>query len=347
MEHASTASRRIIFDGRQEAANKNQDRVWRRWGSFCSRGGLKTDPFLSSLRPDEQELFLRSFLGLYRTAQWSRDGKLAGSRSTPVVGSTVQNAASSLAAAFRNDNRPSPLHNQGGSHLRPVFRALIRAYDNQDPAPNRQKAITPRLLRAFYDSSGANTIALRDSAPSVTANLVLGSFFFACRACEYTKTKLPGRTKVIVLSGVIFRSATKKTIPHQHPDLLALASYVTIIFVDQKSGKKMDARTQQQTGLPFLCPVLRFVSLVQRIRRLIPTATDDTNISTIIINRSIMKITSTYVRTQLRLTCRTFGGKAVFGFDAQEIGNKSIRSGAAMSLFLTNTHTDRIMILGR
>jgi hypothetical protein len=32
---------------------------------------------------------------------------------------------------------------------------------------------------------------------------------------------------------------------------------------------------------------------------------------------------------------------------AHEIVYKSIRSGAAMALFLTNTHTDRIMILGR
>jgi hypothetical protein len=55
------------------------------------------------------------------------------------------------------------------------------------------------------------------------------------------KKKFPGKTKVIVPGGVIFRSKTKKTIPHQHPNLLALASYVTIIFVDQKSGKKMDA----------------------------------------------------------------------------------------------------------
>jgi hypothetical protein len=128
---------------------------------------------------------------------------------------------------------------------------------------------------------------------------------------------------------------------------VTLAIYITIIFVDQKSGKKMDARTQKRTGLPFLCPVLRFVSLVQRIRRMIPNATDDTPISTIMINHSVLKITSTYVRTQLRQTCCMFGGKAVFGFNAHEIGNKSIRSGAAMSLFLTNTHTDRIMILGR
>jgi hypothetical protein len=212
----------------------------------------------------------------------------------PVVGGTVRTAASSLAAAFRNDHRPSPLHHESSTNLRPVFRALLRAYDNQDPALNQQKAITPRLLRALLDSSGAQTITLHDSAPSVTADLVLGSFFFACRACEYTKTTLPGKTKVIVLGGVIFRSLTKKTLPHATPNLLSLAEFVTIIFVDQKNGKKMDARTQQRMGLPFLCPVLRFVSLVQRIRRMLPNATTDTPISTIVVNNSVLQVTSTY-----------------------------------------------------
>jgi hypothetical protein len=80
---------------------------------------------------------------------------------------------------------------------------------------------------------------------------------------------------------------------------------------------------------------------------MIPDATNHTPIRTIMVNNSILKITSTYKRTQLRQTCRTFGGKAIFGFDAHQIGNKSICSGAAMSLFLTNTHTDRIIILGR
>jgi hypothetical protein len=205
LDHASTASRRIIFDGRQESANENKDRVWRRWTHFCARGGLRIDPFLTSLLSNEQELLLRSFLGLYRTATWSCSGELTGSRRTPVAGGTVRNAASSLATAFRKNHQPSPLHHQSGTNLQHVFRSLLRAYDNQDPAPTRQKAITPRLLLALYDSSGAKTVALRDSAPSVTADLVLGSFFFACRACEYTKTKLPGKTKVIVLGGVIFR----------------------------------------------------------------------------------------------------------------------------------------------
>ena len=39
--------------------------------------------------------------------------------------------------------------------------------------------------------------------------------------------------------------------------------------------------------------------------------------------------------------------KKTFGFDPADIGNKSIRSGAAMALFLQNVSSTRIMLLGR
>jgi hypothetical protein len=42
-----------------------------------------------------------------------------------------------------------------------------------------------------------------------------------------------------------------------------------------------------------------------------------------------------------------FGGKTTFGFNPHEIGNRSIRSGAAMALFLRDHSTAKIMILGR
>jgi hypothetical protein len=42
-----------------------------------------------------------------------------------------------------------------------------------------------------------------------------------------------------------------------------------------------------------------------------------------------------------------FGGKMTFGFHLHEIGNRSIRSGAAMALFLKDHSTAKIMILGR
>jgi hypothetical protein len=41
------------------------------------------------------------------------------------------------------------------------------------------------------------------------------------------------------------------------------------------------------------------------------------------------------------------GGKRVFGFDRMDIGTKSVRSGAAMGLFLANHSTERIMLMGR
>jgi hypothetical protein len=114
-----------------------------------------------------------------------------------------------------------------------MFCALLQPYGNQDPASNRKKDTTPRLFQALFQSLGVKTLALQESVPSTTANIVIGSFSFACQACDYTKTKLPSKTKVIVLSGVILHSKTKKTLQHRStPSLLGLAEYVTIIFVD-------------------------------------------------------------------------------------------------------------------
>ena len=45
--------------------------------------------------------------------------------------------------------------------------------------------------------------------------------------------------------------------------------------------------------------------------------------------------------------CRLHGGVKRFGFHPEEIGNRSIRSGAAMALFLNDVSSDKIMILGR
>jgi hypothetical protein len=58
-------------------------------------------------------------------------------------------------------------------------------------------------------------------------------------------------------------------------------------------------------------------------------------------------VTSTFTKSLLRHTCHLFGGLPTFGFLPQEIGNRSIRSGAAMSLFLMHHPKEWIMILGR
>jgi hypothetical protein len=179
------------------------------------------------------------------------------------------------------------------------------------------------------------------------ADITIAGFFFAMRSCEYSPTPVPGKTKIIILSGIIFRTATKQLIDPADPILLVLAQYVTITFADQKTGKKMDPRTQQRTDHPFLCPVLRYISVVQRIHRLVQNWTPQTQINTIRVENTTLRITKSFVRKMLRATCQNFGGKATFGFEPSKIGNKSIRSGAAMALFLQNISSTRIMLLGR
>jgi hypothetical protein len=347
MDNARVANRRIIGDARGEAANENEDRAWRRWLTFCESSGIGDDPFLTALSTQEQQLVIKSFLSLYRTASWDASGRLKGIRVTPVVSSTVRDAASSLAAAFRHNHRLSPFHEQGSTHLLPVIRSLLKAYDNVDPPTNRQKAITPKLLRCMHSSTGIDTLELRDTLPAATADLTISAFFFAMRSCEFSTTRRPGRTKVVTIQYVLFRDSSKRIVPRSAPDLLTRAEYVTVTFVSQKNGKKMDLRTQRRTGDPVLCPVLRYGSVISRILRQNPLAHQDTKINTIRSNATTGTITNNYVRDLLRTTCKTFGSSTAFGYASTEIGNKSIRSGAAMSLFLSNVSTARIMLLGR
>ena len=49
----------------------------------------------------------------------------------------------------------------------------------------------------------------------------------------------------------------------------------------------------------------------------------------------------------LRSSCLTGGGVSMFGYRPAEIGTHSLRSGAAMALFLAKTSVLKIMILGR
>ena len=166
------------------------------------------------------------------------------------------------------------------------------------------------------------------------------------RACEYVKTPKPGRTKIARLRCIVFRDRNRKIIPHGQPNLLQKALYVTVIFEDQKNKQKNDVRTQRRTKHKFLCPVKRLGKAIQRILKYVPNASPDTPLCTVNIPGKSL-IDSAHTLKLLRFTCKTGGGKDVFGFHPEDIGNKSMRSGAAMALFLNKHSTPRIMLLGR
>jgi hypothetical protein len=181
----------------------------------------------------------------------------------------------------------------------------------------------------------------------ITAELAIMGYFYAMRSCEFTRTARPGRTRVITFNGLQFRDKFNNTIPHDSPSLHR-AFRVTVTFADQKNGQKHDKRTHQRTRDPVLCPVARLVSLVRRIRRTIPTFDGLTPICAYRSPKGdTLNITATYLRKTLRTVCNIGGGEPTFGFTASEIGTRSIRSGAAMSLFLANHSVAKIMILGQ
>ena len=260
---------------------------------------------------------------------------------------TLKEAASHLASSFLRSYFASPLHNKGSSNFHPMISELFAAYINVDPPIQRQKAITPRLLRFMFTSTGGGRPATRDLVTFVTAELAIIGFFWAMRSCKNTTPPVPGRTKIIRLRGVVFRDRDNNIIPHDSPKL-SQAQRTTLTFENQKNGKQMDSRTQQATGDPILCPCARTASIVQRIYQTVPNANPDTPINTICVNsKTTSAITQQFLRNQLRLSCTIGGGKPTFGFDASEIGTRSIRSGAAMALFLMDHHPHKIMILGR
>jgi hypothetical protein len=267
-----------------------------------------------------------------------------------MVSNTLRQAASHLATAFRVGIRQSPLHVAGTTHMLPVIRRLLKAGDNTDPPKSQQKAITPKLLRAMYSraaTKGGGGLATQGIRAEAIADIAIIAYFFAMRSCEITQTPKEGRTKILRLRGITFRDAKGGTLERSNYGSTVMASRVTVTFENQKNGLKMDKRTHQRTGDPVMCPVGRLASAVNRIMTNTVGANGDTPINAVTERGRQTGITGEELRESLRSTCREKGGAETFGYSAGEIGTRSIRSGAAMSLFLANHSVAKIMILGR
>ena len=238
------------------------------------------------------------------------------------------------------------MHVPGSSHLRPFVRSLLKAYENMDPPTNQQRAVTQKLLRAMAALSGLQLEVTSDTKFAIVTDLAIVAYFFAMRSCEFSTTRTPGRTRIIRLSGVLFRSADNSIIDHRSP-VLHRAERVTLTFGNQKNGIKMDRRTHQRTPDDVLCPVRRLASLVARIHRMLPVVSPNTTINTTRLIATVGNISSTDVRNHMRSSCTASGGMPTFGYSATDIGTELLRSGAAMGLFLMNHPVHKIMILGR
>ncbi len=100
----------------------------------------------------------------------------------------------------------------------------------------------------------------------------------------------------------------------------------------QKKDEKNDTTTQMASGNISLCPVQAAAAIVRRIRSY-PGANDDTAVSAFWKYDRINHITSKQILNALKDAVSAIGEDSLH-IAANEIGTHSIRSGAAMVMFL-------------
>ena len=165
------------------------------------------------------------------------------------------------------------------------------------------------------------------------------------RSCEYVKVPQQEKqcTDILRLRNLRFFK-DGRLIGHNNPSL-EQANCLNVTFEMQKKDEKNEATTQMESGEISLCPVQAAAAIVRRIRSY-PGANDDTPVSAIWRYDHIDHITSKQISNALKDAVSAIGEDSLH-IAAHEIGTHSIRSGAAMAMFLGGCPVFLIMMIGR
>lgn len=174
--------------------------------------------------------------------------------------------------------------------------------------------------------------------------LTRGAFFFGMRSCEYLKVSgYARRTKLLRLRNIRFYKH-RRELSHDNPQL-RYADTVSITFEFQKNDERDVTVTMHRTGDPVLCPCIAWADVVQRILGY-PGTSSESTVCTVLVNGELRQLTSKDVLNKLRAVVRSLGTEYL-GFKDSEIGTHSIRSSAAMSMYLAGVPVFTIMLIGR
>ena len=126
---------------------------------------------------------------------------------------------------------------------------------------------------------------------------------------------------------------------------LECADYIAVTFEMQKKEEKNNTVHTQKTGDPIMCPVRAASELVRHIRSY-PKTTDETPISAVLMGSRVRHVTSKQVAKALQDTVTAIG-EDVLNIKAEEVETHSLRSAAAMAMFLGGLPVYLIMLMGR
>ena len=163
------------------------------------------------------------------------------------------------------------------------------------------------------------------------------------RSCEYLNVQGERKTKQLRLRNIRFYRHGKEII---HRDRTLLNSdYISITFEDQKNGEQFDTITMQSARDLLLCPVRAWGSIIQRLSKCTSTS-PDTLVNSFYSNGKLHEVTGNDMMKALRGAAASIG-KDTLGFEPDEIGTHSIRSGSAMGMYLAEVPVYTIMLIGR
>ena len=251
--------------------------------------------------------------------------------------STIRSSISSLVSSFRESGRPNPTKDED-MELGWVLHRLFRAFKNDDPKIAHQKAVPISVISELGKRQNTET-------ERSLAQLTVAAYFFACRSCEYLKVPQDEkrRTEILRLRNIrFFKDGKEVHAPSPH---LHLVDSVSLTFEMQKNQEKFDTVTHGTTDHETLCPVKQWAAVVNRIWSY-PGATIDTPVSAVWRYDRIEHLTSEELINALRDAVFAVGEDSL-GFKASEVGTHSIRSGAAMQMYLGECPVYTIMLIGR
>ena len=193
----------------------------------------------------------------------------------------------------------------------------------------------------------------------VVQQLILLAFFFAMRSCEYLNVdnsywgnkEKERRTKPLTPRSFQFWD-NHVIVPHTSPKLRH-AQAITITFFFQKRDDRNDPITQNRTGDKRWCPVRAAAAVIERMRQLVKSGwlTEDEYLDTpIFVYETTDGKKGAVTGKAARKILQEFISQTSYrnlGLFADKVGLHSIRSAAAMAMYMNKVPVYTIMLMGR
>jgi hypothetical protein len=189
-----------------------------------------------------------------------RTGRLSAS-GNPVRADTVADALAHVGTAHTMANQRDPRHVPGTTTIGPRLCRILNGFRKQDSAPSRVLPIPVQVLHR------ASAVALlQNTALSIgAADLIWLAFFFLLRPGEYTITG--DAPHPFTLADVrLWHHGTPIDPLTASPATLLSATFVILIFTDQKNAVRGETVGHGRSGDLQACPVLAVVRRILHLR---------------------------------------------------------------------------------